>query len=179
VRDGDYYILNGRKTFITAAPISDFGIIFAKTDIKKGTKGISTFIVDLKLPGISFGSHEKKMGIIGCPTSDIVLEDVRVHKSDLLGEEGKGFINAMKTLDYGRLGVAAQSGGHRAGLSGRSNQIRKGTQAVRQAHCRFPGHQLHDRRHGNRGRSRQRAFVQRRSPEGQGRQERLNEMLYG
>ncbi len=111
VRDGDYYILNGRKTFITAAPISDFGIIFAKTDIKKGTKGISTFIVDLKLPGISFGSHEKKMGIIGCPTSDIVLEDVRVHKSDLLGEEGKGFINAMKTLDYGRLGVAAQSVG--------------------------------------------------------------------
>ena len=111
VRDGDYYILNGRKTFITAAPISDFCIVFAKTDLTKGTRGISTFIVDMELPGISFGSHEKKMGIIGCPTSDIVLEDVRVHKSDLLGEEGRGFTNAMKTLDYGRLGVAAQSVG--------------------------------------------------------------------
>lgn len=109
VKDGDYYILNGRKTFITAAPISDFAIVFAKTDVTKGSKGISTFIVDMNLPGISFGKNEKKMGIIGCPTSDIILEDVRVHKDNLLGEENKGFTNAMKTLDYGRLGVAAQS----------------------------------------------------------------------
>ena len=112
VQDGDYYILNGRKTFITAAPISDFAIVFAKTDLTaKGSRGISTFIVDLKLPGISFGKPERKMGIIGCPTSDIILEDVRVHKDDLLGELNKGFTNAMKTLDYGRLGVASQSCG--------------------------------------------------------------------
>ena len=111
VRDGDEYILNGRKTFITAAPISDFCIVFAKTDPTKGSRGISTFIVDMKLPGVSFGKNERKMGIIGCPTCDIILEDVRVHKSDLLGQEGKGFSNAMKTLDYGRLGVAAQSVG--------------------------------------------------------------------
>lgn len=111
VRDGDYYVLNGRKTFITAAPISDFAIVFAKTDVTKGSRGISTFIVDMDLPGISFGKNESKMGIIGCPTSDIILEDVRVHKDNLLGEENQGFINAMKTLDYGRLGVAAQSVG--------------------------------------------------------------------
>jgi alkylation response protein AidB-like acyl-CoA dehydrogenase len=111
VRDGDDWILNGRKAFITAAPISDFGIVFAKTDPSLGSKGITTFIVDMKAPGISFGKPENKMGIIGCPTSDIVLEDVRVPDCDRLGEINKGFTNAMKTLDYGRLGVAAQSVG--------------------------------------------------------------------
>ena len=111
VRDGDDWVINGRKAFITAAPISDFGIVFAKTDPTKGNKGITTFIVDMKLPGVSFGKPEDKMGIIGCPTSDIVLEDVRVPDSCRLGEINKGFTNAMKTLDYGRLGVAAQSVG--------------------------------------------------------------------
>ena len=111
VRDGDDWIINGRKAFITAAPISDFGIIFAKTDPSKGSKGITTFIVDMKAPGVSFGKPENKMGIIGCPTSDIVFEDVRVPDANRLGEINKGFTNAMKTLDYGRLGVAAQSVG--------------------------------------------------------------------
>lgn len=109
VLDGDEYVLNGRKTFITAAPISDYGIIYAKTDATKGTKGISAFIVDLKSEGVSFGLPEDKMGIIGCPTSDIVMENVRVPKENLLGREGKGFINAMKTLDTGRIGIAAQA----------------------------------------------------------------------
>ena len=109
VKDGDYYILNGRKCFITAAPLADYSVIYAKTDATKGTKGISAFVVDMKLPGVSCGKPEHKMGLIGCATSDIILENVRVHKSDLLGEEGKGFINAMKTLDTGRMGVAAQA----------------------------------------------------------------------
>lgn len=109
VKDGDYYILNGRKTFITMAPLADYAIIYAKTDLTKGTKGISAFIVDMKLEGVSCGKAEHKMGLVGCATSDIILENVRVHKSDLLGEEGKGFTNAMKTLDTGRMGVAAQS----------------------------------------------------------------------
>ena len=110
VRDGDYYILNGRKTFITTAPIADWCIVYAKTNLKqKGSRGISAFIVDMKLPGVSCGKKENKMGIIGCPTSDIILEDVRVHKDDLLGEENMGFQNAMKTLDIGRIGVAAMS----------------------------------------------------------------------
>lgn len=109
VKDGDYYILNGRKTFITAAPLADYAVVYAKTDLSKGTRGISAFIVDMQLPGVSCGKAEDKMGLIGCATSDIILENVKVHKSDLLGEEGKGFINAMKTLDVGRIGVAAQS----------------------------------------------------------------------
>ncbi|MDR2606574.1 MAG: acyl-CoA dehydrogenase family protein [Oscillospiraceae bacterium] len=109
VKDGDYWILNGRKCFITAAPWADYTIIFAKTDPTAGSRGITTFIVDMKLPGVSCGKPENKMGILGVPTSDVILEDVRVHDSDRLGEINKGFSNAMKTLDYGRLGVSAQS----------------------------------------------------------------------
>ncbi len=112
VPDGDYYVMNGRKTFISGAPVADYTIVYAKTDLKqKGARGISAFIVDMKLPGVSLGKDERKMGIIGYPTCDIILEDVRVHKSDLLGELDKGFSNAMKTLDGGRLGVAAMSCG--------------------------------------------------------------------
>ena len=109
VKDGDYYVLNGRKTFITMAPLADWAVVYAKTDMSMGTKGISAFIVDMKQEGVSCGKPEKKMGVLGCATSDIILENVRVHKDNLLGQEGKGFINAMKTLDTGRMGVAAQS----------------------------------------------------------------------
>ena len=108
--DGDHYVLNGRKTFISGAPFADHAVIYAKTDpSQKGSKGISMFIVDMKLPGVSCGKPEAKMGIKGYPTSDIILEDVRVHKSDLLGPLHKGFVTAMKTLDGGRLGMAAQA----------------------------------------------------------------------
>lgn len=109
VEDGEYYILNGRKTFITMAPLSDFAVIYAKTDMSKGSRGITAFIVDMKQEGVSCGKPENKMGLIGCATSDIILENVRVHKSNVLGEINKGFSNAMKTLDTGRMGVAAQS----------------------------------------------------------------------
>ena len=110
VADGDDYILNGRKTFISGAPFADYAVVYARTDFtQKGSKGLSMFIVDMKLPGVSTGKHENKMGIIGYPTSDIILENVRVHKSDLLGPLHKGFSTAMKTLDGGRLGVAAQA----------------------------------------------------------------------
>lgn len=111
VEDGDYYVLNGRKCFITAAPISDYVVIFAKTDMSKGTKGITTFIVDSKQEGVSFGKAEDKMGMVGCPTSDVILENVRVHKKDILGKVDQGFTTAMKTLEIGRIGIAAQSVG--------------------------------------------------------------------
>lgn len=109
VADGDDYIINGRKTFITGAPVSDYIILFAKTNPELGAKGISTFIVDSKAEGVSFGKPENKMGVIGCPTSDVVLENVRVPKTMMLGKEGRGFINAMKTLSVGRLGIACQA----------------------------------------------------------------------
>ena len=109
VKEGDHYVLNGSKIFITNAGYAHVYIIMAMTDKSKGTKGISAFIVDMKQEGVSCGKPEKKMGVVGCATSDIILENVRVHKDNLLGQEGKGFINAMKTLDTGRMGVAAQS----------------------------------------------------------------------
>ena len=110
IADGDDFILNGRKTFISGAPMADWAVIFAKTDLTaKGSRGISMFLLDMKLPGVSLGAPEKKMGINGYPTSDIVLEDVRVSRDCLMGPLHKGFQVAMKTLDGGRLGVAAQS----------------------------------------------------------------------
>lgn len=110
VEDGDYYVLNGRKTFVSGAPVADYGIVYAKTDpTQRGSRGISMFIVDFKLPGVSLGKPESKMGIKGYPTCDVILEDVRVHKDDLLGPKDKGFKTAMQTLDGGRLGVAAQA----------------------------------------------------------------------
>ena len=107
VEDGDDYILNGRKCFITMAPISKYCIIYAKTSPEKGAKGISCFLVDMSLPGVSCGRHEEKMGQRGVPVSDVVLEDVRVPKSCMIGEKDLGFINAMKTLSVGRIGVAS------------------------------------------------------------------------
>ena len=112
IQDGDDFILNGRKTFISGAPMADWAIVFAKTDLTaKGSKGISMFVVDMKLPGVSLGAPEKKMGINGYPTCDVVLEDVRVGKDCLVGPLHKGFQYAMKTLDGGRLGMAAQAVG--------------------------------------------------------------------
>ena len=112
VQDGDDFILNGRKTFISGAPVADWCLVFAKTDpTAKGSRGISMFVVDMKLPGVSCGAHENKMGINGYPTSDVILEDVRVSKDCLVGPLHKGFSIAMKTLDGGRLGMAAQAVG--------------------------------------------------------------------
>ena len=107
VEDGDSYILNGRKCFITMAPISKYSIIYAKTTPEKGAKGISCFMVDMSLPGVSCGKHEEKMGQRGVPVSDVILEDVRVPKECMIGEKDLGFINAMKTLSVGRVGVAS------------------------------------------------------------------------
>ena len=110
VADGDYYVLNGRKCFISGAPVADYAIVYARTNMNvKGSRGISMFIVDMKLPGVSCGKPEEKMGISGYPTRDIVLENVRVHKSDLLGPLDKGYAVAMSTLDGGRLGMAAEA----------------------------------------------------------------------
>ncbi len=107
--EGDYYILNGRKTFITNAPICDFAIVIAVTDRSKGLKGTSAFIVESKWEGFSHGAHEDKMGIRGTQTSDLIFENVKVPKENLLGKEGIGFKIAMNTLDAGRIGVAAQA----------------------------------------------------------------------
>ncbi|MBQ1545176.1 MAG: acyl-CoA dehydrogenase family protein [Clostridia bacterium] len=140
VEDGDYYVLNGRKTFVSGAPIADYAIVYAKTDpTQRGSRGISMFILDLTLPGVTIGKPEHKMGIIGYPTSDLVLEDVRVHKSDLLGPLHKGFATAMKTLDGGRLGVAAQSLGIAQGCLEEAITYSKDRKQFGQPISRFQG----------------------------------------
>ncbi|HPE88504.1 MAG TPA: acyl-CoA dehydrogenase [Spirochaetales bacterium] len=106
---GDHYLLNGSKLFITNAGYADVYIIFAMTDKSKGTKGISAFIVEKEMPGFSIGKKEEKMGIRGSSTCELVFENVKVPVGNLLGAEGKGFGIAMKTLDGGRIGIAAQA----------------------------------------------------------------------
>ncbi|EPY2276599.1 putative isocaproyl-CoA dehydrogenase AcdB [Clostridium sporogenes] len=109
VLEGDHYILNGRKTFITNAPICDFAIVTAMTEKGKGSRGMSAFIVESKWDGFSTGAHENKMGIRGTETADLIFENVKVPKENLIGKEGKGFKIALNTLDVGRIGVAAQA----------------------------------------------------------------------
>ena len=109
VKDGDGYILNGTKIFITNAGEADVYVIFAMTDKTKGTHGISAFIVEKGMPGFTVGQHEKKLGIRGSATSELIFNNVRLGKEHLLGQEGKGFKIAMMTLDGGRIGIAAQA----------------------------------------------------------------------
>lgn len=109
VLEGDHYVLNGSKIFITNAAAADVFIIFAMTDKKAGNHGISAFIVERSFPGFSIGKHEKKMGIRGSSTCELVMEDCIVPKENLLGKLGKGFKIAMQTLDGGRIGIAAQA----------------------------------------------------------------------
>ncbi|MBW6410492.1 acyl-CoA dehydrogenase [Clostridium weizhouense] len=109
VLDGDHYVLNGSKIFITNGGVAETFIIFAMTDKSQGTKGISAFIVEKSFPGFSIGKLEDKMGIRGSSTTELVMEDCIVPKENLLGKEGKGFGIAMKTLDGGRIGIAAQA----------------------------------------------------------------------
>ncbi|RDY20330.1 acyl-CoA dehydrogenase, partial [Criibacterium bergeronii] len=115
VKQGDKYILNGSKVFITNGGEADTYVVFAMTDKSKGTKGISAFIVEKGTKGFSFGPHEKKMGIRGSATCELIFEDVEVPEENLLGQEGKGFKIAMNTLDGGRIGIAAQALGIAAG----------------------------------------------------------------
>lgn len=109
VLDGDHYVLNGSKIFITNGYVASVFVVFAMTNPAMGTRGISAFIVEDTFPGFSVGKHEEKMGLHGSPTSEIVFTDCIVPKENLLGQEGKGFKIAMQTLDGGRIGIAAQA----------------------------------------------------------------------
>lgn len=109
VLDGDSWVLNGNKIFITNAGYAHVYVVFAMTDKSLGTKGISAFIVEKGTPGFSFGKKEKKMGIRGSATCELIFENCRIPKENLLGKEGKGFVIAMKTLDGGRIGIASQA----------------------------------------------------------------------
>jgi alkylation response protein AidB-like acyl-CoA dehydrogenase len=111
VKEGDTYIINGSKCFISNGPIADLISLFAMTDSSKGVHGISGFIIETDTPGFSVAKHESKMGIKGSPTAELIFKNMEVPAENLIGEEGMGFIYAMKTLDTSRPVIAAQAVG--------------------------------------------------------------------
>jgi alkylation response protein AidB-like acyl-CoA dehydrogenase len=111
VRDGDTYVLNGVKRWITNAQVSDFYTVMAVTDPQKRSKGISAFVVEKSDEGVSFGAPERKLGIKGSPTREVYLDNVRIPADRMIGAEGTGFATAMKTLDHTRVTIAAQAVG--------------------------------------------------------------------
>ena len=111
VKDGDAWVLNGSKTFITNGRIADTAVIMAVTDRSKGKKGISAFIVERGTRGFRAGKKEDKLGVRSSDTSELVLEDCRIPAANLLGKEGNGFVDTLRVLDRGRIGIAAWSVG--------------------------------------------------------------------
>jgi alkylation response protein AidB-like acyl-CoA dehydrogenase len=109
VRDGDHWVLNGVKMWITNAGVSEYYTVMAVTDPGKGARGISAFVVEKSDPGVSFGPKERKLGIKGSPTRQVILEDVRIPADRIIGGEGTGFKTALATLDHTRVTIAAQA----------------------------------------------------------------------
>ena len=111
VRDGDGYVLNGTKRFITGGGVSKLYIYYAVTDPGAGSRGISAFVLEDSMPGFEIGKHEDKLGIRGSPTTEVICTDVRVPAANRLGEEGEGFPLALRALDHSRIGIGAQAVG--------------------------------------------------------------------
>jgi butyryl-CoA dehydrogenase len=111
ILDGDNYILNGDKIFITSGTEAGVILVFASTEPEKGTRGLSAFIVQKGTPGFTYGTVEEKMGVRASDTAELVFEDCAIPKDNLLGQEGEGFKIGMETLDGGRVGIAAQAVG--------------------------------------------------------------------
>src|SRR6185503_15447826 len=111
VRDGDFWVLNGVKRWITNAGVSEYYTVFAVTDPAARSRGISAFVVEKSDPGVSFGAPEKKLGIKGSPTREVYFDNVRIPADRMIGAEGTGFQTAMRTLDHTRVTIAAQAVG--------------------------------------------------------------------
>src|SRR5512134_336949 len=108
-RDGDAYVLNGRKSWVTSGPVADYFVVFMMTDLEKHQKGITAFLVEGGTPGLTRGKKEPKLGIRASATSELIFENCRVPAENRLGEEGEGFKIAMTVLDAGRIGIATQA----------------------------------------------------------------------
>ena len=108
-RDGDFYVLNGRKSWVTSGPVADYFVVFMMTNPDKKQKGVSAFIVEGNTPGLTRGKKEPKLGIRASATSELIFENCRVPAENLLGKEGEGFKIAMTVLDAGRIGIATQA----------------------------------------------------------------------
>ncbi len=109
VRDGDDYVLNGRKSWVTSGPVADYYVVFMMTEPEKKQKGITAFLVEATTPGLTRGRKESKLGIRASATSELIFENCRVPAANRLGEEGEGFKIAMTVLDAGRIGIATQA----------------------------------------------------------------------
>ena len=109
IRDGDFYVLNGRKSWVTSGPVADYFVVFMMTDPHKKQKGVSAFLVEGNTPGLTRGKKEPKLGIRASATSELIFEDCRVPAENILGKEGEGFKVAMTVLDAGRIGIATQA----------------------------------------------------------------------
>ncbi len=109
VRDGNFYVLNGRKSWVTSGPVANYFVVFMMTEPEKKQKGISAFLVEGNTPGLIRGKKEPKLGIRASATSELIFEDCRIPAENLLGAEGEGFKIAMTVLDAGRIGIAAQA----------------------------------------------------------------------
>lgn len=142
VFDGQNWILNGNKIFITNAGKADTYVVFAVTEPGKGTKGISAFIVEKGMPGFTFGEHYDKLGIRSSATAELIFNNVKLPKENLLGKQGKGFNIAMATLDGGRIGIAAQAlgiaqGAYEAALAYSKERIQFGAPICQQEGVSF------------------------------------------
>ncbi len=142
VRDGDFYVLNGTKQWITNGGEAEIYSVVAKTDKAKGPRGASAFILEKGMPGFTFGKKENKMGIRASATRELVFQDCRVPKANLLGKEGLGFIVAMKTFDTSRPGVAAQALGIAAGALDEAVQYSRQRRQFGKPICSFQGIQF-------------------------------------
>lgn len=109
IRDGDFYVINGRKSWVTSGPVAEYVVLFAMTDPEKKQKGVSAFLIDTKQPGFIRGKKEPKLGIRASATSELIFENYRCPVENRLGEEGEGFKIAMTVLDAGRIGIATQA----------------------------------------------------------------------
>src|SRR5690349_19834448 len=143
VRDGDEWVINGTKNWITNLGVADFYVVFAKTDREAGrSRGISAFVVEADRPGFSVGKLEHKLGIKGSPTGQPIFEDVRIPAENLIGEENKGMNVALGTLDHSRLGVAAQAVGIAQGATDHAVAYANERKQFGQAIAEFQGIQF-------------------------------------
>lgn len=138
-KDGDYYILNGAKCWITHGKSSDVLVAIVRTGELLDSHGMSTFIIDRNNPGLKAGKKENKLGMRASETAEVIFEDCRVHKSMMLGEEGDGFIQAMKVLDGGRISIAALSLGIAKGALNASIEYAKEREQFGQPIANFQG----------------------------------------
>ncbi len=142
VRDGDSWVLNGSKTFITNGSFAEVAVVMAVTDKTMGNKGISAFLVERGTKGFRAGKKEDKLGVRSSDTSELILEDCRIPASHLLGEAGKGFVDTLKILDRGRIGIAAFSIGIAQGAFEAALSYAKGRRQFNKAIAEFQGVQF-------------------------------------